>query len=511
MASSVRSMFTSRRISAALQWASERIVASGRSSPLNLDRAFQAAAARGQLKVLRYLHGCGVNVTAEDNAALIAAAGNGRLEAVIFLHQHGADIHAGEDAAVRRAAAQGHLDVVIYLHQQGVDIAARNGEALRLAAAGRHGEVVRYLHRNGAQHSLLSEESRAQIQAMLDELLAAPDIYHPSRFWEFLNSCHNTLLAWGGERNFKRTINQNYFNFIPTSLFDRKTLNVLRLWLRHSSLKPFGYELEDPDCDPALWFSWDESYFIFKGKRRFGRHLYKWFVGSLYEYALKTDGSGVLSRLEEPALGNPIQIRRDGRLVSQDLVNSVRERNVIVESSDRNSGDRLQLIAELGAGYGRLGHVLLATTNCRYVVFDIPPALHVSQWYLSRLFSEKRIFRFRRFRSYAEIAEELAQADIAFFTPNQLEMFPDRCFDAFVTISSLHEMRREQIDHFLRLMAAKTRHVIYIKQHRYYVNRHDQLCIKRADYTLPADFKVIMERSDALNPGFFELVASRRH
>ena len=290
-----------------------------------------------------------------------------------------------------------------------------------------------------------------------------------------------------------------------------KVLNLLRLWLRHRSLKPFTYEIEDPDCDPKLWLSWDKSYFIFTGNRHFQLLLYKLFVGSLYEYVLKTDRHGVLTRLVEPELGNPIRVLRDGRLVSQDLVNSVRERHMIVEGLVATDTGQPRLIAELGAGYGRLGYVLLTTTNCRYITFDIPPALYVSQWYLSRLFPAKRIFPFRPFRRYEEVAEELAQADIAFFTPNQLEMFPDHYFDAFATISSLHEMRREQIDHFLRLMAIKTWDMLYIKQYRHYANPYDGLHIKRSDYKLPPEWSVVMKRSDVLNPGFFEFVAKRRN
>jgi hypothetical protein len=99
---------------------------------------------------------------------------------------------------------------------------------------------------------------------------------------------------------------------------------------------------------------------------------------------------------------------------------------------------------------------------------------------------------------------------MAFFTANQLELFPDCFFDAFATISSLHEMRREQVDHFLRLMGTKTRSVIYVKQQRRYVNPHDGLLIERQDYTFPTGWKIARERCDILNPGFFEVVA-RRH
>jgi putative sugar O-methyltransferase len=426
-----------------------------------------------------------------------------------YLHENGLDIPVGFEGLLD-AAAGGHLDVLIYLHQNGADIGVGDGEALVRAAAHGHAHVIEYLHSNGVRHSLLRPESRRQIAEMEQEITGAAEIYQPSRFWTVLNQSNSTMLEFGGEENFKRTINQNYFNFVPTSLLDPKILNLIRLWTRHPSLRPLIYGIKDPDQDPDFWVSWYDRYFIFQGNRARGRWLYKVYVGSLHEYGLASDRTGTLARLAEPEVGRPIQVLRQGRLVSQDLVNSVREWSAIAEGLELSGPtlpERPRVIGELGAGYGRLGYVLLSTTPHRYMVFDIPPALHVSQWYLSQLFPNRRLFRFRHFRSYEQIADELEQCDLAFFTANQLEFFPDGMFDAFATISSLHEMHRTQIDHFLELMAAKTRHVIFLKQHTSYVNPHDGLRIDRSEYRLPASWRVVRERADPLNPGFFERLA----
>ena len=459
-----------------------RLIAAGGLAAADVDRAFVVAAAQGHTPIVRHLHANGI-----------------------------VGIEAQGERALREAAMRGHLSVVRYLHQNGADILAENSEVLRLAARAGHEHVVAYLHDNGAQHAVLSEHSRTQIREMQDEISEADPIYHPSRFWDALNESHYRLLLWGGEQNVKRTINQSYFNALPTTWRDARILNLARLWARSWDLRALDVELDDPDRDPQLWTSWYPGYFIFKGDRDVLLRLYRRYVGVLYAYGLRTDRHHVLARLQEPEVGNPIRIRRQGKLISQDLVNSVRERNAIVDAltASRCAVATPAVIAELGAGYGRLGHVLLATTRCRYMVFDVPPALHISQWYLSALFPDKRIFPFRRFRSYADIVEELAEADVAFFTPNQLQQFPPRVFDAFATISSLHEMRREQIDHFIGLMTAKTKYVIYLKQQANYENPHDQLRIQRKDYVFPADWRATRQRADPLNPGFFELALGR--
>jgi hypothetical protein len=59
----------------------------------------------------------------------------------------------------------------------------------------------------------------------------------------------------------------------------------------------------------------------------------------------------------------------------------------------------------------------LKTTPCRYFVFDIPPALYLSQWYLTTLFPERRAFEFRHFDTFEEIESELSRAEIASSPP----------------------------------------------------------------------------------------------
>ena len=60
----------------------------------------------------------------------------------------------------------------------------------------------------------------------------------------------------------------------------------------------------------------------------------------------------------------------------------------------------------------------------------------------------------------------------------------DVVYDFGVAIAS-HEMRLEQIAHFLSLMTAKSRELVYVKQHEDYVNPWDGLRIRRGDYIVP--------------------------
>jgi putative sugar O-methyltransferase len=467
------------------------------------------AAAAGHLELVRYIHQNGGDISPPDNEPLCRAVAAGHLELVRYIHQNGGDISPTDNEPLCRAAAAGHLELVRYIHQNGGNCSAPDNEPLRRAATGRHAAVVQYLHDAGAATKLLTIEARQFIEQMTQEMHAAPAVDQPSAFWTAMGEVNGRILDWSGEANFKRTLNQNYFNFIPTTPDDARMVRMRRL-KRHSDQSLLEqYVIDDPDCDPASWMSWYPDYYIFKDPdRATKRELYREYLALMYEYALKRDRSGLLATLEEPTLGNPIRVHRNGRLISQDIVNSVRERNSILAAMEGN-GDTRFTLAELGAGYGRLGYLMLKTTACRYFVFDIPPALYLSQWYLTKLFPERRAFRFRHFDTFEEIESELSGADIGFLTPNQLAKFPPGYFDVFATISSVHEMRRDQINHYMTLMGRTTKSAIYLKQQKNYVNPVDNLIIGKYDYPIPIGWSPWQERFDLINPGFFERVYRR--
>jgi putative sugar O-methyltransferase len=468
------------------------------------------AASRGELNSIRRLHHIGANLRVGDDEPLCRACESGHLDVVRYLHKNGVPLSARGDEPLCRASEHGHVEVVRYLHENGVALNVRNNEPLCRAAAAGQAAVVLYLHEAGAATKLLSAEARDLIEQMREELRAAPAVDHPSAFWTDMGRVNERILDWAGEANLKRTLNQNYFNFIPIGPNDARMLRMRRLVNHLGQITLDRYAIDDPDRDSASWISWYPNYYIFKEPNREAkRELYREYLALMYEYALKRDRSGLLASLEEPELGNPIRVRRNGRLISQDIVNSLRERNSILSAVQLDKHTRFD-VAELGAGYGRLGYLMLKTTACRYFVFDIPPALYLSQWYLTTLFPQRRAFLFRRFEQFDEIESELSQADLAFFTPNQLAKFPARYFDVFATISSVHEMRRDQISHYMMLMGRTTRSALYLKQQKDYVNPVDDLVIGRNNYPLPVGWVESHERFDLINPGFFERIYHRQ-
>ena len=329
---------------------------------------------------------------------------------------------------------------------------------------------------------------------MLDEIRDAPPIVRPSRFWEHLNERNMEQLAGGGFGEFKRTVNRNYFQFQLTAA-QSQLAAVARAWLEHPRVAVLGARLGDPLAAPEGRLA------AIRGV--LGRKAYATYLALLWEYVHRRDRYALLQSLEEPLLGRPVYIEYRGRRVSEDLCNSVLEFTAVREALPEEPA--LRSVIELGAGYGRLAWVFLtASPEVRYTVVDIPPALAIAERYLSTLFAGRRVFAFRRFGSYAEVTGDLEAAQIAFLTPNQLDLLPPQRPDLFVNVSSLHEMRPEQVEHYFSVIAKHDPARFYSKQWKRSVNEHDGVVLAHDDYPVPASWKVVFDRQHPVQVDFFE-------
>jgi putative sugar O-methyltransferase len=337
----------------------------------------------------------------------------------------------------------------------------------------------------------------AEIEVMRAHVAAAPEIYRPGAFWADLIDTNLEMLRSEGIENFKRTVSNNYYNWVVADPRDPQVRLAIVRWLRQPSISALRTEMESTDGLRTLN---REDRFELSSRAAF---MYRFFVGQAWERARAEDRLGLTDRLEEPEAGNPIRMRRDGRQISQDLANSIIETNFAAASGEVADGKR---IAELGAGYGRLAYVHAHAARSIYCIFDIPPALAVSQWYLTQVLGPDRV---RPFSSNPD-PDTLEPGTVAFFTPDQLERFPDRWFDLTQTISTLPEMPRPQSEHFLALLAAKSSGALFLKQWKRWRNEADDVELTEDGYHLPDAWTLTHRRTDPVQPLFFNRLWRRQ-
>jgi putative sugar O-methyltransferase len=359
-------------------------------------------------------------------------------------------------------------------------------------------------HASSTSGEAADASSFAKLVAAVDaEILGAAPIYHPSRFWQMLQARNRNQIREDALLRFKRTVNNNYFNWLPADFNDNQVRNLMRFWAGRSSALPVVAVAMAGDAD--LWTGVE----AFDGENPFVseqyRSFYALFVGMLWFYAASNDPIRLFERLEEPLLGSPLPVYADDRLISQDLANSIHEWSRVRQMVQGLPLPAVPRVLELGAGYGRLAYVFAKAEPCRYVIVDIAPALAVAQWYLTETLPGRTFFHFRHFDNYADIAAEFEAADICFLSANQLEMLPDDVIDVSVSISSLHEMRHEQVDHFKSLIADRTRFAVYFKQWNHWKNEVDDIVVQRKDFLLAGDWQLVLDELHAVQDAFCEL------
>jgi putative sugar O-methyltransferase len=313
----------------------------------------------------------------------------------------------------------------------------------------------------------------------------------PSKYWIELNRMNLAQLQQYGYENFKRTIALNYFTFVRILPWDPQITFLLSHLSMRVSVACAWRAFRGPKHEYFTSFNWIHGL------------LYNFLTLASWEYARKVVRDPKLLALREPSEGNPSLIKdRSGALISQDLANS------IIEVSAMNLSLRPGSVAlELGAGYGRDAYAILATNpGIKYVVVDIAPALWVAETYLRRQFPALRIFCFRDFENFADIEKEFLASDIAFFLSTQISQLPDGFVDLIINVSSLHEMRIEQIGFYLtefdRLL--KDGGTFYFKQWKRGVVPLEDVVIHQRDYPIPKGWTCELSREAPIQSKFFE-------
>lgn len=333
------------------------------------------------------------------------------------------------------------------------------------------------------------------LQAMFDELEAAPEIYRPTEFWRQFAELHLQQLNEDGFDRFKQTINRNYFQFQLTNPLHTQARLMWSKWLRKPSVAPLRVKYT-PGCQLPLA--------EVKLGRRARRWTYARYLALLSDHVRTLDRELLLDKLDEPMTGHPVCVDYRGRRTSEDLCNSVLEYTAMRDALPAGSLENATVI-ELGSGYGRLGWVFLSVLpSVRYVFVDIPPALAVAEEYLATCFPDRKIFGFRHFENADEVAAELEQAQIVFLTPNQLDLLPELKADLFINVSSLHEMVQEQIDHYFDVIADHTKGHFYSKQWIRSINAADDVVIERDRYPVRKEWNTVFDRTHPVQQAFFE-------
>jgi putative sugar O-methyltransferase len=343
----------------------------------------------------------------------------------------------------------------------------------------------------------------SDLLAFEQDLALGDPVFRLSRFWEKLAAEHLSYLSSERLANFKRSINNTYMQWLPGSFDDPRLKLPLANFAAHPTMLPVEVAADvplQPELAREVVGYEGHAPFTNPGYLRF----YAFYTGLVWQLMAQHASDDLHTRIEEPTLGGPIVLRRQGQAISQDLAQSLLEYYRVKELVRQIEIPARPTYLELGAGYGRLAYVFLMAGPCRYVIVDIPPTILVAKRYLSAVFPERRVFGYRGFQDFEEVREEIEAAEIVFLSPNQLAALPDGFFDVAMSISSLHEMNLEQIARYKVLIAAKTARAVYLKQWTRWKNPEDGIEVTASLYSLAAPWRLVLDSTDLANCEFTE-------
>jgi len=344
-----------------------------------------------------------------------------------------------------------------------------------------------------SQQRRLAPQDSERIANMFSSLARGEPLARPSQYWEELNKMNLAQLEEHGYQNFRRTIALNYFTWVRILPWDSQIVFLCKNLPVKTVLRSFW---------GAIRVARQSSFSAFSFVPSFVHGLLSLL---LWEYLLQLPLAKELVGLREPEEGNPPVIYpRPNMRVSQDLGNSILEYDSLQAAIP---ADGPCTVVELGGGYGRSAIVILnLRPRTKYVLVDIPPALWIAERYLPAVFPEKRAFRYREFEKFEVVAEEYEGAQLAFLLSSQFCRIPSNSADLVVNISSLHEMRNDQIDYYLAQFdrVLKVGGHVYLKQWKTATVLFEGITVSEKDYRIPPGWTEIMHRTARVQTQFFE-------
>ncbi len=252
----------------------------------------------------------------------------------------------------------------------------------------------------------------------------------------------------------------------------------------------------------------------FSGVTRNDPRLYEWFISTFYFLLRGRDRLNILDKVEAtPADEAPHAVTRDGarvefgvpvtidgHRVSADVLFSVYDFYNLYELDPAVATEAL-IVGDLGAGWGRLGHLLLQINpRIRYLVFDIPESLLLSSDYLPRLLPGVGYSRYTETRAIGSFTRDMLMGKALWFLASQdLARLPANAVDLMVNVASFQEMNADQVNRYLEIFDE-----LAFGGHVYLRNEYIGGSSRVDEYRLPEGWLRKFSRDSAYSAQFHE-------
>jgi putative sugar O-methyltransferase len=237
--------------------------------------------------------------------------------------------------------------------------------------------------------------------------------------------------------------------------------------------------------------------------------IYGYFVYTLYQLVRQRDIYGLLEKIPATTtLQDGFAYKINGQKVSLDLLLSIDDFYNLLEIRPNLISEPI-IVADIGAGWGRLGYVLKkANPLITYLVFDLPEILLISSTYLPRVLPNIRYQMYEESRFIKLLDREtLTRGGMWFLGTQDLMKTEDASLDIVVNIASFQEMTLEQVSQYFNLITRKAQNgQIYLEQlwSGKTMGQHLDEIEDYNKYPFPKSWEQIYLRNSSFSQTFFE-------
>lgn len=237
--------------------------------------------------------------------------------------------------------------------------------------------------------------------------------------------------------------------------------------------------------------------------------LHRYLVYTYFHLLRDRDVHGLLRRIpaaEPVKLGMAYEV--NGCKISLDLLLSIDEFYSLLELRPDLMSEPV-IVAEIGAGWGRLGYVLKRVNpRLTYIIFDLPEALLISSTYLPRLLTGEEYRTYRQAREIPSLSRQaFFRSGVWFLGSHDLSRVQEGSLDVVVNIGSFQEMTETQVGQYFQIISEKGRggH-LYLKQlwegatHSHHLGEISGY----GRYPFPSAWEKVFLRNVSFSPDFFE-------
>tara|TARA_Y100000589_G_scaffold324047_1_gene359569 strand:+ start:1683 stop:2642 length:960 start_codon:yes stop_codon:yes gene_type:complete len=235
-----------------------------------------------------------------------------------------------------------------------------------------------------------------------------------------------------------------------------------------------------------------------------GNRVYYYFACNFYYNNIKKrDKFGILRKLKknQNSISPDVEVIIDDLIITWDILNAIHQIISIAEI-DESFLSKKKIFLDLGAGWGRIGHLLVRINpKIIYVAADLPESLLISQNYLPKtLPSDTKIFSYKQNR----LKLDFKDSGIYFIGSHHLEKVRCKTIDFLVNIASFQEMKNQQVKRYFSDFDRIVNGIFYTKQIRS-SNYKDGFKVSGDNlYPYPKNWKKQFLRYPNEWPGYFE-------